>query len=513
MKSPKIKTLNELEQIVQEDRNQGKRIVWTNGCFDLVHILHLDLLRTAKSYGDKLIVGLNSDESIKRLKGENRPMNKQEHRAEILCEFESVDYLSIFNEDTPIEYLKRLKPDFYVKGGDYTLDTIVQEERKLIEEQGGKIMLPRLTDAFSTSKLINKIKKNIVKESFEIDSHKLIYHPERVAEWKLYGDCFPIYLEIGATDDCNHKCKFCALDFLERKHNYIDTNVLLENIDNMASVGVKSIMFAGEGEPLLHKDLSKFIQRAKENNIDVSLTTNGVLLDKNKIECMLPYLSWIRFSIDSGSSENYSFIHGTKKKDFEKLMKNIENCVEYKIKNNLKTTIGTQFLVVPDNIDEAKKLTERLKDIGVDNLQIKPYSSHPQSKKEFITDENLYEKLETLLFSYNSDTFKILFRKATMNRILSEKNYDICNGLSFISLIDAKGNVLPCNLYYNNNEFTYGNINDVKFEYVWKSWHRGEILKKIKSKSVEDCRQGCRMDAINCYLHRLKNPGAHENFI
>src|SRR3989344_2676009 len=96
----------------------------------------------------------------------------------------------------------------------------------------------------------------------EIDSHKLMFHPERVAEWEKNGDCFPIYVEVGTTNRCNHQCTFCALDYLEKGGHEIETGMLLENLEDMAEHGIKSMMFAGEGEPLMHKNINWFVRHA-----------------------------------------------------------------------------------------------------------------------------------------------------------------------------------------------------------------------------------------------------------
>jgi len=350
-------------------------------------------------------------------------------------------------------------------------------------------------------------------EPTNADNHKLNLHPGRVAEWKKKGDCYPIYIEIGPTNICNQKCIFCALDFLECGADFIDTNILILNLNYMANNGLKSIMFAGEGEPLLHKDIILFIEKAKEFGLDISITTNGFLFTQEKIEKILPHLSWIRFSIDSGTSANYSKVHGTEKKDFEIVLENIRQAVIYKKEHNLKTTIGAQFLVIPQNIDQAIILAQKLKEIGVDNLQIKPYSHHPQSKNDFIVNPEEYNNLKDRLMEFDSEDFKILFREATAKRIQEGITYPECYGLPFFALIDAKGNVIPCNLFYNNPEFTYGNLNNQSFTEIWNGEKRKQILEKLRKIGVEDCRKGCRLDAINRYLHRLKNPLYHDNFI
>jgi GTP 3',8-cyclase len=347
----------------------------------------------------------------------------------------------------------------------------------------------------------------------EIDNHKLMYHPDRVAEWKEKGDCFPIYVEIGPTNKCNHRCMFCALDYL--KHGGIDINseVLSTNLEDMALYGVKSVMFAGEGEPLLHKDISNFIKIAKTKGMDVSLTTNGVVFDKTKAENIMPYLSWIRFSLDAGTKETYSLIHGTKEEDFDIVLKNIEYATRLKKENEYQTVIGVQALLTNKSLNELCGLANILKNLGVDNLQVKPYSHHPLSKNDLSFNYNEAEKIRPEIESISNKNFQIIYRTDTIRRLQEERDYDICHGLPFFSLIDSSGEVIPCNLFYNNKEFSYGNINEKKFSEIWEGDKRKDIIKKINKIGVEDCRKGCRLDVINRYLERLKNPHPHDNFI
>jgi D-beta-D-heptose 7-phosphate kinase/D-beta-D-heptose 1-phosphate adenosyltransferase len=155
----KIGNLAQIKRIVQDRRQRGKKIVWTNGCFDLLHGGHVKYLEMAKQFGDVLIVGLNSDESVSRLKGPERPILKQGERAEILSALESVDYILIFNEENVSEHLKEIRPDVYVKGGDYDIKRIDQEEKKVLLEYQAAIEFIPFIKGYSSSEIIRKIRK------------------------------------------------------------------------------------------------------------------------------------------------------------------------------------------------------------------------------------------------------------------------------------------------------------------------------------------------------------------
>ena len=147
-----IKTSNEIHQLSLDLKSQGKNIIFTNGCFDILHAGHISYLEEAKSLGDILIVGLNSDNSVSNLKGNNRPINSERDRASMLAALEAVDYVVIFNEDSPYNLIKKIMPKILVKGGDYNKDEIVgqdlAEETKIVKFIEGK----------SSTKIINKIR-------------------------------------------------------------------------------------------------------------------------------------------------------------------------------------------------------------------------------------------------------------------------------------------------------------------------------------------------------------------
>ncbi len=145
-----------LKEKVEELRKEGKRIVFTNGCFDIIHLGHIHYLREAKSKGDVLIVGLNSDESVRKVKGEKRPLMTQGDRAEILASLEMVDFVVLFDEPTPDELIKIVRPDVHIKGGDYTSPDELPEAG-LVRSLGGEVCLARKVEGKSTTNIINII--------------------------------------------------------------------------------------------------------------------------------------------------------------------------------------------------------------------------------------------------------------------------------------------------------------------------------------------------------------------
>lgn len=151
-----VKTLSEMKSLRMHFKQQNKKIVFTNGVFDLIHAGHVDYLSKAKLLGDVLIVGMNTDESVKRIKGDKRPILKQEERAFIISNLKPVDFVVLFDEDTPAKLIDELIPDILVKGADWSIDKIVGKET--VEKNGGEVKTIEFVNDQSTSKIIEIIK-------------------------------------------------------------------------------------------------------------------------------------------------------------------------------------------------------------------------------------------------------------------------------------------------------------------------------------------------------------------
>jgi len=252
----------------------------------------------------------------------------------------------------------------------------------------------------------------------------------------------------------------------------------------------------------------------------VSFTTNATLMNEEFINRSLALTSWIKVSLNAGTRETYSKVHQTKEKDFDRVISNLKNAVQFKKKNNLKSTIGVQTLLLPENAHEMEKLAFICKEeIGLDYLVIKPYSQHFFSETRIYENLNykpyleMAEKLETL----NSDNFNLIFRKNTMKKhSLNNERYSKCNATPFFwAYIMADGEVSTCSAYLLDKRFMIGNINKHSFKYIWEGKGREANFHYVKNKlDIKDCRLNCRMDEVNRYLHAIKEKTVeHVNFI
>jgi MoaA/NifB/PqqE/SkfB family radical SAM enzyme len=354
-------------------------------------------------------------------------------------------------------------------------------------------------------------------DKYRIDSHKLMFHVDRVSDWLKGKNIYPIYMEVSPAGSCNHRCTYCGLDFMKYQPRFLKTDILKERISELAQLGLKSIMYAGEGEPFLHRDIGDIICHTKQCGIDVAVTTNGTLFKPELADQILGATEWIKVSINGAAKETYTKIHQCREEDYECLMKNLEHAVKVRREKKHRCILGLQLLLLPDNAHEVVPLAKLAKEMGLDYLVVKPYSQHPQSQTQRYSGIKYgdYEYLEDDLRPLNSETFSVVFRIRTMKKWdQADKNYQCCLALPFWSYIDAAGNVWGCSIYLGDDRFFYGNIYEKSFKDIWEGPKRKESLEWMKGHlDVSDCRVNCRMDEINRYLWDLKHLPEHVNFI
>jgi radical SAM protein with 4Fe4S-binding SPASM domain len=302
------------------------------------------------------------------------------------------------------------------------------------------------------------------------------------------------------------------------KNVQIDPVVLRARLQEMASLGVKSIMFAGEGEPTLYKELPAMLDVCKEIGIDTSLTTNMVPFTEKNTETFVRNCAWIKVSINAGTKENYAAMHRTDPNDFDRVLATMRKCVALKKEKNYACTIGAQILLVSDNYHTVEDLVKVSKEIGLDYVVIKPYSQHGASHTTKYKDMD-YSKLlflSDVVQKYSTDQFKVVFRIHTIEKLLENADrYQKCGSVPFLwSYITAEGNVYGCSAYLADDGFNYGNIHANTFQEIWEGEKRKESYVFVQQKlNIKDCRVNCRMDEVNRYLWELTHPNPHVNFV
>ena len=365
-------------------------------------------------------------------------------------------------------------------------------------------------------------------DPYAIDSHKLIYHPMRVSQlldvgddWNKAKEIYPIYIEVSPVGACNHRCTFCAVDYIGYKTRVLDLEMLRKRLPEMGGLGVKSIMYAGEGEPMIHKDIIEIVSLTKNSGIDVSFTTNGTVIKEAFVKQSLQHISWMKVSMNAGKASTYAKVHQTDERDFNKVVENMQKVTRFKRDQGLSFSVGVQSLLLPENTDEMEELVRLCRDeMEVDYLVVKPYSQHRFSetrlyeKVDYSSSFELGKQLEEL----STKDFNVIFRAHTIRKHMEpeENRYSKCSATPFVwAYIMADGALYGCSAYLLDKRFEYGNLNDQTFRKIWQGPAREANFHYVLNElDIRECRKNCRMDEVNRYLYRLKEePVPHVNFI
>ena len=358
-------------------------------------------------------------------------------------------------------------------------------------------------------------------DRFAIDGHKLYWHLDRVSDWQKNRLVAPIYVEISPVSYCNNQCIFCGLDFAHNERLSLDADILMTRIGEMSRLGVKSIMFAGEGEPLLHPRMVEIAAHTKNCGIDVSITTNGMTGNAKLWEELLPSLTWIRFSIDAAVPETYATVHGISSANFERTITSLKEAVRTKRENNLSVTIGVQFLMIQQNLADIESALRLYSEIGVDYLSFKPYSEHPQmlNKSGFTYGAAIIDSIEKAVRAFVSiSTAKtvIIFRKAATEAYSDGvQRFTSCCALPFWGYLSSKGDFYTCSVYLNDDRFKVGNMYAETMEAILFGEKRKKSIAFAEHELEigHECRLNCRMARINEFLDFLNSKPEHVNFI
>jgi len=342
--------------------------------------------------------------------------------------------------------------------------------------------------------------------NYGIDTHKLMYHPDRVNPLLSTGDTRPIYVEVSPSRRCNARCKFCAYTGLDRKESQEEEYKFYESymsnvLPGMLELGVKSVMFCGEGEPLLNNNTGYMARTTTNMGIDTSMTTNGLLIcDYMHI---IDKLTWIKFSVDAGTPETYSNIKGVSPSNFDNLITDISracNKAKCNRKNNYgDCTIGVQMLLLPENYKEVETLAAICKRIGADYLVIKPFSPTSYVKTEY---DNLEysEMVKVVQGQIASIDYNIIFRNEAFLDL--EEIPKTCAALPLWMNITSSGDVYPCISYFGHEDYIIGNVYNDNLIDIWNSSKRKEVYNRIDT-DMKYCRPSCRMSSCNKYLNYL----------
>lgn len=362
-----------------------------------------------------------------------------------------------------------------------------------------------------------------------LDGHKLAWHKDRVDAWLKGERIAPITIDCALTRRCTYRCIYCYGMLQANDEKRMTKDVIFRFLDDAAEIGVKAISFVSDGESTCSSHLYDAILRGKSNGLDMALGTNGYLLKEERLEDILPALTYLRFNISAAEGDKYAAIHVCKKECYFKIINTIKTCVKIKNEKNLDVTIGLQMILLPEVVDQVIPLSNLGKKLGVDYLVIKHCSD--DERGTLGVDYSKYNDMVDILKEAETYSDNKYLVRAKWSKILSggSRNYTRCYGPPFIIQFSGSGLVAPCGMLFNDRYKKYhiGNIIDTPFKKIWQSDRYWEVINLIASEKFDAktmCGSLCLQHKVNECLWAIKHenavlkkedfsPPAHINFI
>lgn len=324
-----------------------------------------------------------------------------------------------------------------------------------------------------------------------LDSHKLSYHYDRVQAWENGEQIAPVTVDMALTRACGAMCSFCYAMVQEpQERASIKTKEALNLLDDFAEAGIKAVSLISDGESTLSKAYVPFIQHAAKIGIDVGNATNGWEWEPEKIDQVLPSLTWVRFTVAAGTPEGYSKIMFKSEKHtevFDRAMSHIKYAVELKKKLNLKVTLGIQMVLMPEFKDEIIPFAKLALDLGVDYGVIKHCSDDELGTigVDYSKYEDMYEllkKAETM----SNDKTKVIVKWSKIKR-KGKPTYNRFYGPQFLLQISGSGLVAPSGMFFNArySKLHMGNFVDERFKDIFKSERYRKIMNYLASPNFD----------------------------
>lgn len=343
-----------------------------------------------------------------------------------------------------------------------------------------------------------------------LDSHKLLWHKDRVEAWLRGERIAPITIDCALTRRCTYRCIYCYGQLQANDEKKMTKDVILRFLDDAAEIGVKAVSFVSDGESTCSPHFYDAVLRGRANGLDMAVGTNGYLLKEDKLYEILPALTYIRFNISAAEPKRYADIHGCDESCFHKVIDNIRASVRIKKEKKLDVTIGLQMVFLPTFADQVMPLAKLGRELGVDYTIFKHCSDDEAGSLGVNYEE--YSKYIDLLKEaekYSTESYQVAVK---WSKILSggRRKYSCCDGPPFIMQFSGSGLVAPCGMFFNDKYAKYhiGNIAEKSFKEIWKSGRYWEVLRLISSGEFDArtmCGTLCLQHKVNEFLWDLKH--------
>jgi MoaA/NifB/PqqE/SkfB family radical SAM enzyme len=347
-------------------------------------------------------------------------------------------------------------------------------------------------------------------EKIILDGHKVTWHKKRVEAWLNGERIAPITIDCALTRACTYRCVYCYGQLQANDEKKMTRDIIFRFLDDAAEIGVKAVSFVSDGESTCSPHVYDAIIYGKKNGLDMALGTNGFLLKDERLEEILPALTYLRYNISAGEAKRYAEIHGCEEAAFHKVLKTVQESVRIKKVRNLKVTLGLQMVLLPQFQDQIIPLSKLGKILQTDYLVIKHCSDDENGKlgidySKYYDMVNILKEAET----YSDEHYLV---KAKWSKILSDgkRRYTRCYGPPFIAQFSGSGLVAPCGMLFNSRykDFHIGNIAETSFKEIWKSDRYWEVMAMIASDRFNPqihCGTLCLQHKVNEFLFDLMN--------
>ena len=361
---------------------------------------------------------------------------------------------------------------------------------------------------YNINEMIKHLNEELTK-TLILDGTKIQWYADRVKKWENGEKIAPVTIDMALTRSCNYGCHFCYAMTQENDRSVINLDHMYSFLDDTAEIGVKGISLVSDGESTISPFFVESIVRGGKNGLSMACATNGFLLNEEKLERILPHLTYIRFNISAGESKRYAEIMGCKEKWFDRVVKNIELTVKIKKEKSLDVTIGMQMVFMPQYHDQILPLARLGKKVRPDYLVIKQCSDDEHGslgvKYEKYKDHfELLKQAEGL--SDEEYTVRIKWSKLESEGV---RTYQRCYGAPFLLQMSGSGLVAPCAQLFNEKfkKFHIGNITQTSFKKIWNSQKYWKVMNYLSSShfnAQKQCGNLCLAHKVNEFLDSYK---------
>lgn len=311
-----------------------------------------------------------------------------------------------------------------------------------------------------------------------LDGTKIAWHLDRVRAWERGERIAPITIDMALTRACNYGCHFCYAMLQENDRQVITQKIIYDFLEDCAEIGVKGISLVSDGESTISPVFVDTIVRGSRLGLSMAAGTNGFVLNKRKLEEILPHMTYLRVNISAGERERYAEIMGVKEHWFDRICENIRDMVEIKRRNGLKVTIGLQMVLMPQYADQILPLARLGKELRPDYLVIKHCSDDEDGTLgvDYSGYEAIYDRLREAE-ALSDDEYKVVVKWSKIQDG-HHRSYQRCYGPPFMIQLSGSGLVAPCGMLFNERykKFHVGNICETRFKDIWASDQYWEVM-------------------------------------